>query len=169
MARLRPAKPTAGGFTLLEMALVIGLLGIILAVAVPSYASFMARQQLRTVADQLVQDLSQAREASLHRSQRVFASFKPGKSWCWGISSALPCDCQGGVPACDISRQDGREFPRVSLEAARVLEFEPGMGRLVAVGETRFGTGQGHSLSVSTSLMGRAHVCGPDAAQPKPC
>ena len=33
----------------------IGLLGIILAVAVPSYASFMARQQLRTVADQLVQ------------------------------------------------------------------------------------------------------------------
>ncbi|MFX8262519.1 prepilin-type N-terminal cleavage/methylation domain-containing protein, partial [Acinetobacter baumannii] len=46
----------ARGFTLLEAVFTVAILAIILAAAVPSYASYLARQRLRHVAELLETD-----------------------------------------------------------------------------------------------------------------
>ncbi|WP_397536090.1 Tfp pilus assembly protein FimT/FimU, partial [Roseateles sp.] len=65
------------GFTLLEVAAVMAITGIVLAMAVPSYANFAARQQLRAAGESLALDLRLAREESL-RGASVFISYRAG-------------------------------------------------------------------------------------------
>lgn len=156
------------GFTLLEMAFVLAVIGIVMAMAVPSYASFMARQQLRAAGENLAQDLNHAREESLHGGPSIFITYRSGPDWCWGVSRGQPCDC--GLPAsCNVSRADARAYPRVTLAEGMPLQFESGLGRLVAAGSTAFTSSAGHSLQVQTTLLGRPHLCGPDAPKPSPC
>ena len=163
------STPRRRGFTLLELAIVLAVLGILLAMGVPSYANFLARQQLRAVGEQLAMELRHAREASV-RGQSLHASFRGGPDWCWGISQGQPCDCASGVPACNVSVGRAAEFPRVQMErAGEPLSFEPGAGRLLAAGETAFGTRAGHALVVRSSLLGRTQLCGPDAPKPSSC
>lgn len=157
------------GFTLLEMAVVLALSGIVLAMAVPSYANFAARQQLRAAGESLALDLRLAREESL-RGASVFISYRSGRDWCWGINHGQPCDCaKGGVPVCSVSRGAAADYPRVEIAPGEPLQFEPGLGRLLVAGETGFSTPAGHRLSVQTNLMGRSHLCGPDAPKPGTC
>ena len=165
------SRPAArrGGYTLLEVAIVLAVLGILLAASVPSFANFLARQQLRAAGEQLAQELRHARESSMS-GQALFASFKGGPDWCWGISRGQPCDCGSGVPACNVSVGRSADFPRVLMErAGESLTFEPGAGRLLAAGETAFSTRAGHSLQVRSSLLGRTQLCGPDAPKPTNC
>jgi type IV fimbrial biogenesis protein FimT len=164
----RPAARQRG-FTLLEVAIVLAVLGILLAIGVPSYANLLARQQLRAAGEQLALELRHARESSV-RGEALYASFRGGPDWCWGISRGQPCDCASGVPACNVSVGRAAEYPRVLMErASEPLSFEPGAGRLLAAGETAFATRAGHSLQVRSSLLGRTQLCGPDAPKPTNC
>lgn len=161
--------PPSRGFTLLELAIVMAVAGIVMAMAVPSYASFMARQQLRAAGENLALDLRLAREESA-RGGSVFISYREGRDWCWGVSHGQPCDCSnGGIPACSISRSSQRDYPRVEMGPSTPLLFDAGLGRLAAAGQAGFSTREGYSLQVQTNLMGRSHLCGPDAPKPSRC
>lgn len=168
MGRSLAARRTRG-YTLLEVAFVLAVLGVLLALGVPSFADFLARQQLRAAGEQLAQELRHAREASV-RGQALHASFRAGPDWCWGISQGQPCDCVSGVPACNISVGRAADYPRVQMtRAGEALSFEPGAGRLLAAGETAFATRAGHQLQVRSSVLGRTQLCGPDAPRPSSC
>lgn len=160
----------AHGFTLLEMAFVVAIIGIVLAVAVPSYSHFLARQQLRAAGQALSADLRMAREDSVRIGQQVFVSYRPGSAWCWGVNRGRPCDCAGGVPACTLSRGTARDYPQVELAAStNDLIFEPPLGAVALAGATDFRSRKGHSLRVQVSAMGRALLCGPDSPKSQPC
>lgn len=165
----RHAPPRARGYTLLELGVVLAVVGVLLALGVPSFADFLARQQLRSAGEQLAQDLRHAREASV-RGQALYASFSAGPAWCWGISQGQPCDCGSGVPACNVSVGRAVDYPRVQMsQAGEPLSFEPGAGRLRAPSETAFSTRAGHRLQVRSSVLGRTQLCGPDAPKPTSC
>ncbi len=167
MPAMRPPR-SRHGFTLLEMAFVLAVIGIVMALAVPSYANFMARQQLRAAGESLALDLNHAREESLRGGPSIYITYRTGPDWCWGISRGQPCDC--GLPAsCNMSRAQAREYPRVTLAEGMPLQFESGLGRLVAAGSAAFSSSAGHSLQVQTTLLGRPHLCGPDAPKPSAC
>lgn len=158
------------GFTLLEMAAVIAILGIVAAAAIPSYAHFIQRQQLRNAADALMRDLRNARELSVSSRSAIFVNYRAGKSWCWGVSRGQPCDCSGAAPpACNLSRGDNKEFPDVMLDIAQDLEFSPGLGQVSQHGAAALRTLKGHNLRVVLNPMGRASVCGRDAVGGQPC
>lgn len=168
----RHASPhTSPGFTLLEIAVVLAISAILLAVAVPNYSRSLQRQQLRGAADALRLDMSHARELSVRTGQEVFISFQPGKSWCWGVSSGQACDCSGAspLPACSISRGQRSDYPDVRLDSAAEAEFEPGRGLAPRHGAVVFSTAQQQTLRLQLSGMGRTQVCGPDALGAPPC
>ncbi|MGQ9464293.1 MAG: pilus assembly FimT family protein [bacterium] len=53
------------GFTLIEMMVVIGIIGVIIAIAVPNFAAMQRRARIRAATQTLAQDLRQIRERAL--------------------------------------------------------------------------------------------------------
>jgi len=67
-------KPREGGFTMIEIAIVIGIVGLTSALAVPSYINWHARYQLRQAATEIQNQLSLARISAMSRNSVVNVS-----------------------------------------------------------------------------------------------
>lgn len=77
MTRL-PAKSAIRAhraFSLVELVIVMVIVGILAAIAVPRFAAANARHSLDAAADRLVTDMIQARERAIHASRRVSLTF----------------------------------------------------------------------------------------------
>jgi prepilin-type N-terminal cleavage/methylation domain-containing protein len=68
-------KKRDGGFTLIEIMIVVAILGIGSAIAVPSYIQWNARAQLRQAASELQSNLVQARMVAKNRNTAMTATF----------------------------------------------------------------------------------------------
>lgn len=64
-------KRPSRGFTLIEMLVVIAILGIMAAIAIPSFQDMLANQRVRSAATDLVSDITLARTEAIKRQQRV--------------------------------------------------------------------------------------------------
>lgn len=164
----RPARPGCRptprrGFTLLEAVFTVAILAIILAAAVPSYASYLARQRLRHVAELLEQDLRRDRTISVEEGRNIHLSFQSGAQWCWGSSRQGPCDCATGQPRCELGGVSARDHKGTLLQSGQGDLFEAGVGR--AQGWTRVGISNDHNHQLYLDLgpLGRPQICGPDS------
>lgn len=135
------------GFSLLETLLVLSVLGIALAIALPSYARYAGDQRARAAAHLLASDLRVAQQEALTRRSEVRVAF----------SSADPA-C-GGHLASYVLGEPPAVIKRVCLPAdaawgdgpAQPLVFEPTggatAGATLAVHSTR--TGKRFTISVA--------------------
>lgn len=57
------------GFTLLELMVVIAIMGIIMAIAIPNFSALQQHQRIRAAAGEIAQDFRQIRERALAMSQ----------------------------------------------------------------------------------------------------
>lgn len=155
--------PRRRGFTLIEAAFTMAVLAIILAAAVPSYASYLARQRLRHVAELLELDLRRARELSVNEGRNVHVTFQSGPQWCWGASRQAPCDCATGLPRCELGGISSRDHKGTLLQAGQGITFEAGLGR--ALGWARIGISneRNQQLHIDLNPLGRPQICGTDA------
>jgi len=150
------------GFTLLEMALVLAILGVLLAVGTPSLHGLIERHRAQAAADALTQDLRNARELAVLGGVPVHLSFGGDAGhWCWGVNRGGACDCGAALNACNVSRTDGSRFAQVRLEQATGAAFES-RGQTHRPGETVFATGAGDHYRVRMSLLGHARSCRQD-------
>lgn len=67
-------KPCEGGFTLIEMMIVVAIIGLTSALAVPNYISWHAKYQLRKAATEIQNQLSVARISAMSRNSVVNVS-----------------------------------------------------------------------------------------------
>ncbi len=74
MRTLSPPK-TAPGFTLVEMAVVLSIMGILAAIAVPRYAGFVTGQRADAAARRITTDLAMAQQRARVTSQSQTISF----------------------------------------------------------------------------------------------
>ena len=157
------------GFTLLEVAFVMAVLAIILAVAVPSYASYLARQRLRHVAGLLELDLRRARTLSVDEGRNIYVSFNSGAQWCWGLSRQTACSCVTGQPRCELGGMDSRDHKGTLLQSGQGVTFQGGMGN--ALGWTRIGISneRNQQLRIDLNPLGRPQICGSDARKNDSC
>lgn len=159
----------ARGFTLLEAVFVLAVLGVVLGVAVPSYAAYLARQQLRHTAELLELDLRRARTLSVEEGRAIFVSFNSGTDWCWGLSHQQPCNCGTGQPRCDLGGQSASEHKGTLLQAGQGVTFEPGLGRPQGWSRIGLSNTRNQQLHLDLNPLGRPQVCGPDARRGNSC
>ncbi|MCH8856637.1 MAG: prepilin-type N-terminal cleavage/methylation domain-containing protein [Proteobacteria bacterium] len=157
------------GFTLLEVAFVLAVLAIILSVAVPSYASYVARQRLRHVAELLELDLRRARTLSVEQGRDVHVNFVSGRNWCWGLSRNGPCSCDTGAPRCELGGMTAQEHKGTLLQSGQNVTFQGGLGR--ALDWTRIGLSndRNQQLRIDLNPVGRPQICGSDARKSDNC
>jgi type IV fimbrial biogenesis protein FimT len=72
------------GFTLIEMLVVMTLIGIMLGVAVPSFRTFIAGQQVKTATYELMTALMLARSEAVKRNKSVAITPESGSAWAGG-------------------------------------------------------------------------------------
>jgi type IV fimbrial biogenesis protein FimT len=105
MERLRAGKTSRPrwGVTVIEMMVVVAVLAVILALAVPSMRDFMARQRVKAINAELVTDLQYARSEAVARNQPVIVTFRredlPGQPpmTCYTVHTQGTwgqCDCR---------------------------------------------------------------------------
>ncbi|MFG6416760.1 Tfp pilus assembly protein FimT/FimU [Roseateles sp. DC23W] len=157
------SRAAGQGFTLIEVGIVMAVMAILAAVAIPSYMEHVARQRLRLVAEQLEQDLRRARALSVNEGRNISVSFRSGAQWCWGTSRQGPCDCAAEQSRCELAGMSWRNSKGVLLQSGQGITFEGGLGR--ALGWSRIGLSneRNQQLSIDLNPLGRPQICGVDA------
>lgn len=103
-ARTFPAR----GFTLVELLIVIGLLGVIVALAGPSLHDYVLKERLRGVHAQLVTDLQYARSEAISRGTLVGLRVQSSSDMtCYVIHSRTSLS----APDCDCTAAAGSRCP----------------------------------------------------------
>lgn len=167
-----PARFRATGFTLVELLLVLAVLGVITAIAVPAFSDVAARSRVKDAAESIHGLIVLARSESPIRDANLSLSVNAGH-WCVGIAATPGCNCTltFGSSACmlDVAGDNvlqtvtAEEFPGVS-----VSENFPGVGttfnrlrRTASPAGTIVVSSAGQTLEIRIGLTGRIRVCSP--------
>lgn len=158
------------GFTLVELLLVVGIVALLAAVGMPSYADLSARQRLAAASEQLAAELQQARFDAVQGGRDMHVSLRGGPQWCYAVSLAPGCDCKQPAAttpaACALRRGDAQAHPDVQLTTERThAVFDARMGRAAPGVVARLSVGE-RSAEVQLTPSGRARACGRGADLP---
>jgi type IV fimbrial biogenesis protein FimT len=177
------------GFTLLELIVTMGIMGILISVAVPNMGTFFDTQRLIGATEQVYGHLQQARSESVSSNNLVGANFSVNNTttWAYGISSqndlctvsiivpttANACvivvdDGDGIVNATDLvlMRFSSDDYPGIIMNIANFsstntqILFNPTRGTSTS-GQVLLTNPAGDSLRVNSSLLGRVSICSP--------
>lgn len=173
-----------GGHTLLETMIVVAILGVLLALSLPSFFALTTSSTLKSAADRLRSDMGEARAAARERAQPVYLSLirdGDGASWCWGLALKPSCDCRlddrNASAFCFIDRDALGALPRVvrsgdyrgvsieSMSFGSGLRFSPVRPDLVAGNVSFSAAGSGQLVRVVVSSLGRLRLCSPAGAR----
>lgn len=146
------------GFTLIELMLTLTIASLLTMVAVPSFSTFMARQQLAGDVNQLLSVMTFVRSEAIKQRQPITVSFSPPDT---PISTRRPDECRDDEQI-DDSGDDG---PRYAYSAWCYWAESPQEGGEVSVmrvGQAANITQPEAEFSLVFDNLGKAHFSGCD-------
>jgi type IV fimbrial biogenesis protein FimT len=168
----------AGGFTMIELMIVVALVAIVLALAAPSFTTTLAKNRAQGVASELGTDLQYARSEAVQRNAPVRVIFG---SDCYtihtvGTTDATSCVALGtGAEALkSVTVPVGTAtLGFISNNAKAFIEFDPVRGMAVdaagadASGHITVSSSAGNwQLRADVTNMGRVKNCSPNSSIP---
>lgn len=164
-----PRARNGEGFTLLELLITITIVGILVALAVPSFKDTFERRRVKTVAETVASDLRLARSEAIVRgpTDSLTVEFTiSGSVWSYEITdsagatvvSRSSADFYQGLVGLTVSNSDfgdadtdsNRDF---SLDALRGLSAD-GNGTVVVASSS-----SSYSITIRRNLLGKVDMC----------
>jgi prepilin-type N-terminal cleavage/methylation domain-containing protein len=114
----RPPGNKTRGFTLIELMIVVVILAIFAALAVPTFIDFRERSTVRGAANEFSAAVAVARMEAAKRNDYVTVSVRgSGAAWCVGVQQGTTgCNCLSGT--CDVQTIDSGTMRGARLAAA---------------------------------------------------
>jgi type IV fimbrial biogenesis protein FimT len=169
-----PQRLRQGGFTLIELMVVVALVVIILALAAPSFRDTIARNRLEGVAGELSTDIQYARSESVARNAQVglFADANCYTVFTVGTTGATSCTALGtgatAIKSVNIDTGSAISLAFASNNGQAFIQFDPVRGIAADSagvdwsGSVTVSTGVGiWQLRTEVSNFGRTRTCSP--------
>lgn len=151
------------GLTLIELMIALAVTTVLATLAVPSYGQMMARQRLKSAAENLAIDLAELHLQATQRGVPLHLHVAPGADWCYATAVASGCDCH--VPQqCQIKTVHAKDHPGVALVEGQDLQFDVRPSLLAGPAAAVLQSAEGQQLRVALTPLGRAKVCAPAGA-----
>jgi len=167
------------GFTLIELLITVVILGILVALAAPSFSGILDGRKLKGAAENLQVDLMFAKTEAIKRNTPVRVYFKfdsvDAAKWCYGIKINAACDCT--KPDTESADADYCEIDGVKKVISRdiyggnvlikdndvnfssdLVSFSPLRGQ-ANPGYVEFSLADGRSIKTNVNVRGRATIC----------
>ena len=145
------------GLTMLELAIIMAVLVILSALAVPGFGGRIDRGRAQAAAEALAADLTEARFEAARRGLPLYVQATPGGDWCWVVSTLVDCPC-GSAQPCQLRSASARQHRGVELLSSLSLRLDPS-GQPSAAQSLELRTQRNDRLRVELSPMGRARLC----------
>ena len=168
-----PAPPR--GFSLLELTLVVAILAVVTAVAVPRFSAAHHRSRIDAAADRLVAELTLARETAIARGAAVEVIFDAARDrWSAPQLAPLTTGAPGHLVTDLHEAAEGVRLNTPALDGATALTFDA-YGRPSTGGTLTLTAGAATRSVRVDPVTGRARLAdeaspagaeGPDAAPP---
>jgi len=157
------------GFTLIELLITVVILGILVALAAPSFSGILDGRKLVGATDTLAATLRYAQAEAIKRNDSIRVQFTASSidDWCYGVNVGAACTCTT-ANSCAV---DGIEKVIRSTEFEGITASDDPSGTInysvsftplrgFSSGETAvFGTSKGQKTKVIVSSLGRIRVC----------
>jgi len=168
MKRTFPRRRSAG-LTLIELMVTLAILGVIAALAAPSFSGFVARAKLRGAANEVFADLQYARSESVQKNRVFQVEFSATGYEVWRMDRTAPANRDASTaaepnPVKTVVWSDSGT--NLTGGSAMVVTYNPvrasatiANGPLVIAHSLTGGT-----LRVTVNTTGRAELCSPGAS-----
>ena len=163
----KESRRMQSGFTLIEALIILAVIGILTALAVPSFSLLIERKNLEGAAEKMFADFQYAKSEALKRDAQVFISFDPDPgNACYGLALDPGCDCTGGGIDCvidgvskvvNISDYGATGFTQNFVDET---SYDPRRGNIVNIGTVSFTSPSGMAIDVVLSRF-RMKICSP--------
>lgn len=161
------------GFTLIELIVVMVVLGILLAMAVPSFTTLMDSIRVKRAGDAVSAFLVNTKSEAIKRNTTVRAivqSASSGATWCIGMTTASTCDCLT-AGSCQIDGVDriisSSAYKNILLDGpddGHAFVFSALRGTVTGNETVEFESDNAQKLNVVVGLTGRVRLCSPDGS-----
>ena len=178
-------RRTSRGVSLVEVMVAIGVLGILVSVAAPSFSDMMTRRRVRAVAAEIATDLAYARSEAALRPQEVFLDFRANANTsCYTVqtsNTSMNCNCTLDPNArCPTSNfGQSPELKTMQVANSTGVRFTPSSATFGPTTRQRVGfvapqllatmsdfavdiSGGTVSLRVQMTLLGHVSTCSPN-------
>ena len=161
------------GFSLLEAAVVVTIVAIVAATALPSFSALVDARRLDGAATRLAADVQFARSEAIARNQSLRLSIAAGGgATCWIVHTgvAADCTCSASGVACTNGALAIHGFVLPAAERVAVagnvvsIVFDPLHGTSTPTGTLSLGDVRGRSVRHVVNVLGRVRSCSPGGA-----
>ena len=149
------------GFTLLELVFTVVIMGIVIAMAAPSFNGLIESNKIKRLATEVEWLLVQAKSEAVMRGEEVYVkstapNMSPRSAVSWDITSSL----KAGTPV--FSTIKSTSFSKISITNSSHLKqfyFDPIYGKPSANGSYRYSVGDYKLKTVLYTITGRIYTC----------
>lgn len=150
---IRNSAPTTQGFTLVELLVCLGVLGVIASFAIPSWQRLQERSRVEAVRDQLMNDLQTARVRALQRGETLQLIRLRDCTWGTSADSDWSCGWQLVVKANQVALQTSQVHTPLQVTFVKTDPLDISQrGDLGTVGERWVIKSRQTTLNIATVL-----------------